>query len=153
MITIARIMSGIFGIGVSTQVNGGTPNAPVDTTETDTLFNGSGASKATILYSAEISLGSNDNEPIDLTSLTDQLGNSISFASVKYVWIKNTGAEAVDVDSTIASMPLSGLSLKPGQHIQTGSPETSISVTSITKTIDLTAGSSGSTVAIVILGN
>lgn len=81
-----------------------------------TLNNGTAAGQANVKYSAQLAIAANGNTTLDLTNLTDNFGNAISFARIKDMYIENSSvdsASAIKVGGAVSNA-FTGMWSAPG---------------------------------------
>lgn len=89
---------------------------------------------------------------LDLTSLTDLEGAALSFAAVKAIWIKNTGATSIDLVSTNGIV--GSCTLKAGQSVCVSTPASGFTVTNgASDGLTFTNGNGAGSFRLVIVGS
>lgn len=115
---------------------------------------GATANRATLVYSDAKSFSSTEVYTLTLSSsLSGPFGGStFGFATIKGLWIKNTGSTVITVggDCTL----ISGGTIYPGQTLCVSSPTTGHTVTlSTTDSLTLTNATGSGSAEILILGS
>lgn len=124
---------------------------------------GSGSGQISVYWASQRTLTASSTETLDLTALTDSLGNTITFATIKAILIDAADANTNDVVVGAAAAtqfvgPLGGtattITNKPGAGFIIGSL-TGWTVDSTHKSLKIANSSSGTSVTydIIIVGN
>lgn len=149
---------------LASDIDHGTTKASLTLEHALTLANGTGSSQADRVFSDQRTLTASASETLDLTSLTDPSGASISFAKVKAIMIKaasgNTNSVVVgNAASNPFVGPLGGttptITIPPGGSVMLLAPVSGWSVANgSTDNLKIanSAGSTSVTYDIMIIG-
>lgn len=154
-------------IGITATINdrqsaglaGSSFNIPTTVNPSVTFSNGSGAAQGTMLYAKQRTL-SGTTDTVVLTSLTDNHGNAIDFATIKGIVITNVSASNNIVvgdagsDAWATLLNATGtITLPPGASFCAFTPDaTGWTVTASTAMNLLVTGTSGQSYNLVLLG-
>jgi len=143
----------------------GTPSFPLSVSNRDDIANGTGLSQADLIFSDQRTISASGNEDLDLAgSLTDPLGSTLTFATVKAIYVRASSDNTNNVEvKPAASNGFDGpfadasdtLAIPPGGTLLLTAPVSGWSVTAGTGDLLNIANSgagTGVTYDIVIIG-
>ncbi len=99
----ATLISALDGRNAKDPVELGAFASPPSTTWTS----GTGANQVDLMFADQRSISSSSNDDLDLAGvLTDAFGNTLTFARIKAIYIKNVSVDAateIQIDQTVAA--------------------------------------------------